>query len=57
MEVSEIVNLISQNGMSIVIIGYFLYKDYKFNQQILDVLGEVREVLSALQTWHASEGR
>ena len=57
MEVSEIVNLISQNGMSIVIIGYFLYKDYKFNQQILDVLGEVREVLSALQTWHASEDR
>lgn len=57
MEVNEIVNLISQNGMSIVIIGYFLYKDYKFNQQILDVLGEVREVLSALQTWHASEAR
>lgn len=57
MEVNEIVNLISQNGMSIVIIGYFLYKDYKFNQQILDVLGEVREVLSSLQTWHASEVR
>ena len=57
MDVNEIVNLISQNGMSIVIIGYFLYKDYKFNQQILDVLGEVREVLSALQTWHASEAR
>lgn len=48
----EMINLISQNGMSIVIIGYFLYKDYKFNQQILDVLGEVKEVLAALQTWH-----
>jgi len=55
MEISEIVQLIAQDGMSVVIIGYFLYKDYRFNQQILDVLSQVREVLSALQAWHAKE--
>lgn len=51
----EMVNLIVSNGMSVVIIAYFLYKDYKFNDQILKVLGEVKEVLTALQTWHQAE--
>ena len=48
----EMVNLVVSNGMSVVIIAYFLYKDYKFNDQIVKVLGEVKEVLSSLQTWH-----
>lgn len=45
----EMVNLIVQNGMSVCIIAYFLYKDYKFNGQILQVLGEMKDVLSALK--------
>ena len=52
----EIVNLFVSNGMSVAIIIYFLYKDYKFNDQIVQVLTEVREVLAALQTWHEKEG-
>lgn len=48
----EIVNLFVSNGMSVAIIIYFLYKDYKFNDQIVQVLTEVREVLAALQTLH-----
>lgn len=51
----EMVNLIVSNGMSVVIIAYFLYKDYKFNDQILKVLGEVKEVLACLQTWHEAD--
>ena len=51
----EMVNLIVSNGMSVVIIAYFLYKDYKFNDQIVQILGEVKEVLASLQTWHARE--
>ena len=51
----EIVNLIVSNGMSVVIIAYFLFKDYKFNGQILDVLGEVKDVLTALKTWHEAD--
>lgn len=49
----EMVNLMVSNGMSVVIIAYFLYKDYKFNDQIVQILGEVKEVLASLQTWHA----
>ena len=45
----EIVQLMTSYGMSVVIIGYFLYKDYKFNQSIVDVLSEVRDVLIILK--------
>lgn len=53
----EFVNLIVSNGMSVVIIAYFLYKDYKFNDSILKVLGEVKEVLTALKTWHEADDK
>lgn len=57
MEFANMVELFSMYGMSIVIIAYFLYKDYKFNDQLLQVLGEVKEVLAELRTWHESEER
>lgn len=57
MAISDVINLIATNGIAAVIIGYFLYKDYKFNEQIIGVLGEVKEVLTELKTWHASEDK
>lgn len=57
MQLQDLVNVIVQNGMSVVIIAYFLYKDYKFNQQIIDTLTAINKVLGKLETWHASETR
>lgn len=51
----EFVNLIVSNGMSVVIIAYFLFKDYKFNDKIINVLTEVKEVLVALKTHHEND--
>ena len=45
----EFVSLIVSNGMSVVIIAYFLFKDYKQTSKIIDVLGEIREVLSVVK--------
>lgn len=56
MEMEEIVNLFVSNGMSVAIIIYFLFKDYKFNEQILSVLSEVKEVLASLNAWHEKGG-
>ncbi len=53
----QIIEVVLNNGMSVAIILYFLYKDYKFNDSILKVLGEVKEVLSSLKTWHEAEGK
>lgn len=48
----EIVNLIVSNGMSVVIIAYFLYKDYRFNASITSILTEIKEVLAILKEKH-----
>lgn len=55
MGLEELTTLIMNNGLSVVLVGYFIFKDYKFNQQILNVLGEVKEVLACLKTWHEKE--
>lgn len=52
MAIEELTSLIMNNGLSVVLVGYFIFKDYKFNQQILDVLGEMKEVLACLKTFH-----
>ena len=56
MGLNEMVDLATRNGMSIVIIMYFLYKDYKFNDQIIKVLSELKEVCVELRTWHEKSG-
>lgn len=45
----KIIELIVSNSMSVVLVGYFIFKDYKFNESILDVLGEVKEALASVK--------
>lgn len=53
---TTLTELIENTGMAMVLMAYFLVKDWKFNQQILDTLGAINTVLTRLQTWHAKEG-
>ena len=46
----KIIELIISNGMSVVLVGYFIFKDYKFNENILGVLAEIKEVLAVLKS-------
>lgn len=53
----NIVNLIVSNGLAVVIVGYFILKDYKTSTQQLDMMasvntlmGKVEGVLQAIQT-------
>ena len=36
-----IVNLIVHNGVAVVVVGYFLYKDNKFNNKLVETLTEI----------------
>ena len=51
----EIAQVISNYGMSVVLLAWLIYKDYKFNDSILSILSEVKEVLAELRTWHNAE--
>lgn len=55
MIMEEMVNLIVSNSMSVVIIAYFLYKDWKFNGQIVSILAEIKEVLAVLKEKHTND--
>lgn len=55
MEFANIAELISTTGFAVVLMAYFLIKDWKFNEQMLAVMGEIKEVLAELKTWHASD--
>ena len=55
MDVSQLVDLATNNGLTILLVAYFLLKDWTFNNQIISTLTGIREVLVALQTWHASK--
>ena len=57
MTIEALVNLVMTNGIGIVLVAYFIYKDYKFNENLLSVMGEMREVLAALNTWHSIENK
>lgn len=51
----NIVQLIVNNGMGVVLLAYFIYKDYKFNENILSVLDKINVILARLETWHSAE--
>lgn len=51
----EIAQAITNYGFSVVLLAWMLFKDYKFNDNILKIMQEVKEVLSELRTWHNAE--
>ena len=51
----EIAQIVSNYGMSVVLLAWMIYKDYKFNENILAVLDKINIVLAKLETWHAKE--
>lgn len=51
----DFINLIVNNGMAVVIMAYFLYKDYKFNDNIIEVLSELKELMAVVND-HMSGG-
>lgn len=52
----EIAQVVSNYGFSVVLLAWMIYKDYKFNENILTVLDKINVVLAKLETWHNAEG-
>lgn len=50
-----IAQAITNYGFSVVLLAWMIYKDYKFNENILAVLDKMQVVLAKLETWHNAE--
>lgn len=51
----ELANVINNYGFSTILLAWMIYKDYKFNENILAVLDKIQVVLGKLETWHSVE--
>lgn len=38
---SEIIDLMVNNGIAVVVVAYFLFRDYKFNQELVGTLAKI----------------
>lgn len=41
----NIINLIVNNGIAVVVVGYFLYTNFKFNEKLVETLTRIDEKL------------
>lgn len=42
---NDIVNLIINSSTSVVIIAYFIFRDYKWNEQLISTLTRIEKIL------------
>ena len=56
MEMKELVNMIQNTGVTIVILGYFIYRDYKFIVTLKDTLATLVNTASTLKEVIQSKG-
>lgn len=48
MEIQELANLILNSGVSIAVIGYFMFRDFKFMNQLQSTLVTLVDTVNAL---------
>jgi hypothetical protein len=51
----QIAEAITNYGFSAILLAWMIFKDYKFNENILAVLDKIQVVLAKLETWHSAE--
>lgn len=47
----DFINLMVSNGVSVVVVAYFLYKDWKTTGQILELMGSTKSILDKLEAF------
>jgi hypothetical protein len=47
--VNDIVNLIINSSTSVVIIAYFIFRDYKWNTKLIETLTKIETILDSMQ--------
>ena len=46
---TELVNMIVNNGIAVVVVAYFLYTNFKFNDKLTSTLTEITLTLKDIQ--------
>lgn len=49
MSMTDILNLIVNSGVAVFVVAYFIYKDNKFNNELVKTLTEITTTLKDMQ--------
>lgn len=49
MDMNEVINLIVSNGLAVVIVGYFIIKDYRTSTQQLETMESVNKLMGRVE--------
>ena len=45
---NDIVNLIVNNGIAVVVVAYFMIRDYKFNNELIKTMTQIQDNLNTI---------
>lgn len=45
---NDLVNLIVNSSVSVVVIAYFIFRDYKFNNKLVEYLAKIEQILDTI---------
>ena len=54
---NDIVNLIINSSTSVVIIAYFIFRDYKWNNQLISTLTKIEDTLNDIKGYNYENKR
>lgn len=57
MTMTDIVNLVINSSVSVVIIAYFIFRDYKWNTKLIETLTKIETTLEELRKEYKSINR
>ena len=49
MEFEEIVNIIVNNGVALAVLGYFIFRDYKYITQLTQAIAVLQTTITAVK--------
>lgn len=45
---NDLINLIVNNGIAVVVVAYFMYRDYKWNSELIKTMTQMQDSLQLL---------
>ncbi len=49
LSMNDMVNLLVNNGIAVVVVGYFLVRDWKYNADMVVILHEIKQLLELMK--------
>jgi len=47
-KMNDMVNLLVNNGIAVVVVAYFMFRDYKFNNELVKTMTQIQDNLQSI---------